>query len=277
VTVETTTISIAGGIEVPLLVSAKMVKGFQHGFTTRAGGVSPPPFDSLNLGWKWGDRGECVDENHRRLLAVSGADSMFRASQIHGIRILRVRRGDDARAIAAAEADGLCSDEPGVGLSVHVADCTPIVLACPRTGACAVLHAGWRGTVAGMARAGVENLVSQFGCRPHDLYVALGPCIGACCFEVGPEVVGAFTAAMSAAAENGVVVRTASRKPHIDLRLFQMLQLEASGVPPENIDISTDCTFCDPGRRFYSFRKSGRRTGQLVGFVVRSGAPTALP
>lgn len=276
-TVETTTISLVGGIEVPLLVSAKMAKGFHHGFTTRAGGVSPAPFDSLNLGWKWGDEREHVDENHRRLLAVSGADSMFRASQVHGIRIVRVRRGDDARAIAAAEADGLCSDAPGVGLSVHVADCTPIVMACSRTGACAVLHAGWRGTVAGMARAGVETLAAQFGCRPRDLHTALGPCIGACCFEVGPEVVDAFIAAMPAALENGVVIRSEARKPRIDLRLFQRLQLEASGVPPENIDVGTDCTFCDPGRRFYSFRKSGRRTGQLVGFVVRSGAATASP
>ncbi len=273
--VETTTISIADGIEVPLLVSATLAKGFHHGFTTRAGGVSPPPFDSLNLGWKWGDQRACVDENHRRLLAGSGADVMFRASQVHGVRIVRVRRSDDARAIAAVEADGLCSDEPGVGLSVHVADCTPIVMTCSRTGACAVLHAGWRGTAAGMARAGVKALASQFGCRPRDLHAVLGPCIGPCCFEVGPEVVGAFSAVMPAALENGIVVRSGTRKPRIDLRLFQLLQLEASGVPSENIDVSTDCTFCDPGRRFYSFRKSGRRTGQMVGFVVRSGAVTA--
>jgi YfiH family protein len=272
-----TTISIAGDIEVPVLASSKIPTGFRHGFTTRGGGVSPPPFDSLNLGWKWGDRRECVDENHRRLLAVSGADTMFRASQVHGVRVLRVRRGDDAGAVAALEADGLCSDEPGVGLSVHVADCTPIVMACPRTGACAVLHAGWRGTVEGMARAGVESLVSQFGCRPRDLRVALGPCIGVCCFEVGPEVAAAFTKAMPAVLENGVGVRAAGRKPHIDLRLFQRLQLEATGVLLENIDASTDCTLCDPGGRFYSFRKSGRRTGQLVGFVVRSKIATALP
>lgn len=274
---ETATISIADGIEVPLLFSARMANGFRHGFTTRVGGVSPPPFDSLNLGWKWGDERNCVDENHRRLLAVSGADIMFRASQVHGVRVLRVRRGDAARAIAAEEADGLCSDEPGVGLSVHVADCTPIVMACPRTGACAALHAGWRGTVAGMARAGVESLVSRFGCQPRDLRVALGPCIGACCFEVGPEVVGAFTSAMPEAEKNGVVVHGEVRKPRIDLRLFQRLQLEAAGVPPDNIDTSTDCTLCDAGRRFYSFRKSGRRTGQLVGFVVRSDDATASP
>jgi copper oxidase (laccase) domain-containing protein len=82
---------------------------------------------------------------------------------------------------------------------------------------------------------------------------------------------------MPAVLENGVGVRAAGRKPHIDLRLFQRLQLEATGVLLENIDASTDCTLCDPGGRFYSFRKSGRRTGQLVGFVVRSKIATALP
>jgi YfiH family protein len=266
---ETQAVRIAGGVEVPLVVSARLPAGFRHGFTTRAGGISAPPFDSLNLGWKWGDDHANVDENHRRLLAASGASTMLRVSQVHGIRILRVGRGADPRAVAGEQADGLCTDEPGLGLSVHVADCTPIVMACPRTGACAALHAGWRGTVAGMARAGVDTMKSQFGCRPEDLRVALGPCIGACCFEVGGEVEDAFVAAMPAAREKGVVVNSAGRKAHIDLRAFQARQFEAAGILPQHIDISTDCTLCDAGRRFYSFRGAGRATGQSVGFIVR--------
>jgi YfiH family protein len=266
---ETQVARIAGGVEVPLVVSARLPAGFRHGFTTRAGGISAPPFDSLNLGWKWGDDHANVDENHRRLLAASGASTMLRASQVHGIRILRAGPGDDPRAIAAEQADGLCTDVPGLGLSVHVADCTPILMACPRTGACAALHAGWRGTVAGMARAGVDTMHSQFGCRPEDLRVALGPCIGACCFEVGREVEDAFVAAMPAAREKGVVVNSAGRKARIDLRAFQVRQFEAAGILPQRIDISTDCTLCDAGWRFYSFRGAGRATGQSVGFIVR--------
>jgi YfiH family protein len=260
---------IAGGVEVPLVVSGKMPAGFRHGFTTRAGGISAPPFDSLNLGWKWGDDSACVDENHRRLLAASGASTMLRASQVHGVRILRVRRGDDPASVAGEQADGLCSDEPGLGLSVHVADCTPILMACPRTGACAALHAGWRGTVAGMARAGVETMASELGCRPQELCVALGPCIGPCCFEVGDEVVDAFLAAMPAARNNGVIVPMVGHKSRIDLRCFHRSQLEAAGVLRENIDASTDCTLCDAHRRFYSFRGAGRATGQSVGFILR--------
>ena len=266
---DTRVASLVGGADVPLLVCARMPAGFHHGFTLRAGGVSAPPFDALNLGWKWGDDPACVGENHRRLLAACGASAMLRASQVHGVRILRVGCGDDPARVAAEKADGLCSDEPGLGLSVHVADCTPILMACPRTGACAALHAGWRGTVAGMARAGVEIMVAQFGCRPGDLHVALGPCIGSCCFEVGGEVEEAFAAAMPAAGPGGVLVRILGRKTRIDLRRFQRLELEAAGVRGEHIDASVDCTLCDAGRRFYSYRGAGRSTGQSVGFILR--------
>ncbi len=265
---EIRTFTTSDGVAVPLMVSATIAAPFRHGFTTRAGGVSEPPFDTLNLGWKWGDRCEHVDENHRRLLDVSRASAMFRVSQVHGTRIVRVRHADDLHAVAAERADGLCSDEPGVAISIHVADCTPILLACPRTGAFAALHAGWRGTVAGIARAGVEMMTAQFGCRPGELRAALGPCIGGCCFEVGPGVVDAFVAANPAARENGSVMR-GKKKEHIDLRLVQQIELESAGVLPANIDASAACTHCDPHQRFFSFRKAGRATGQMVGFIVR--------
>lgn len=259
----------ADGQELPLLVSSLFPERFRHGFTTRAGGVSAPPFASLNLGWRWGDDEANVVENHRRLLLAAGARAMLRAAQVHGTRVLRVQGNDLAATIAATDADGLASDEVGLGLSVHVADCTPILMACAATGACAALHAGWRGTVRGMAGQGVRVLVRELGCRPADLCVALGPCIGACCFEVGPEVAAAFFTAMPAALHNGVIVATPGRKARIDLRRYQRLELEAAGVPPENIDASTDCTFCDPAGRFFSYRRAGRATGQMVGFVVR--------
>jgi YfiH family protein len=267
---DTRVVPIGDGVDVPLLVSTRMPAGFRHGFTTRAGGVSAPPFDALNLGWKWGDDPACVGENHRRLLVASGASLMLRASQVHGIRIVRVGRDAKPAGVATEHADGLCTDEPGLGLSVHVADCTPILMACPRTGACAALHAGWRGTVAGMARAGVEALVAEFGCRPEDLHVALGPCVGSCCFEVGGEVEATFVGAMPLAGTSGVLVRTPGRKTRIDLRRFQRIELETAGVHSENIDASDDCTLCDASRRFYSFRGAGRSTGQSVGFILRA-------
>lgn len=266
---ETQVVGIAGGEEVPLVVSGHMPAGFRHGFTTRAGGISAPPFDSLNLGWKWGDDPGNVGENQRRLQAASGATTLLRVSQVHGDRILRVRRSDDPATVAGEKADGLCTDEPGVGLSVHVADCTPMLMACARTGACIALHAGWRGTVAGMAGAGVEALISHFGCRPADLHVALGPCIGPCCFEVGDEVVDAFIAAMPGDGTSGVIISHSGRKAHIDLRALQRVQLAKAGVLPQHIDASTDCTVCDPSGRFFSYRRAGSATGQSVGFILR--------
>lgn len=259
----------ADGGMLPLLVSSLLPAGFRHGFTTRAGGVSEPPFATLNLGWKWGDRAEAVAENHRRLLAVAGATVMLRASQVHGVHILGARGDDRPDRVAAQEADGLASAAPGLGLSVHVADCTPILMACPVTGACAALHAGWRGTFAGMATAGVHYLTTAFGCPPSDLRVAQGPCIGVCCFEVGAEVAAAFAAAMPGAVDQGIVRTPPGAKPHVDLRRFQRLQLEAAGVRPEHIDTSGDCTVCDGGQRFFSYRRAGRATGQSVGFIVR--------
>jgi polyphenol oxidase len=266
---ETKLFTSSDGTALPLLVSSIIGAGSRHGFTARAGGVSQPPFDSLNLGWKWGDRAESVDENHRRLAAASGGSTVFRASQVHGTRVLRVRAADDPGVVAGTPADGLCTDDPGVAVSVHVADCTPILLACARTGACAALHAGWRGTVARVALAGVAAMVEQFGCRPKDLRVALGPCIGACCFEVGPEVAAAFIAADSNARDNGSVL-SGARKDRVDLRRVQRIQFESAGVLPDNIDASVDCTFCDPDRRFFSFRRAGRATGQMVGFILRA-------
>jgi hypothetical protein len=122
--------------------------------------------------------------------------------------------------------------------------------------------------VAGVARAGVAALVEGFGCRPHDLRVALGPCIGPCCFDVGPEVVAAFEVAWPKAHAAGIVVDVAGFRPRIDLRRCLRLQFQAAGVSPEHIDASSDCTACDPAGRFFSFRHSGRLTGQLVGFIV---------
>jgi hypothetical protein len=252
-------------------VSPTIPASFRHGFSTRAGGVSTAPYESLNLGAKWGDSPESVAENQRRLLVISGARTMYAVSQVHGARVVRVVAGADPAAVKDEQADGLCGDGPGLGLSVHVADCVPVLIADPRTGACAALHAGWRGTVAGVTTGGVAALVGAFACRPEDLRVALGPCIGSCCFDVGPEVVAAFEAAWPGASAVGVVLETAGFQPRVDLRRCLSLQLQAAGVLPEHIDVSSDCTHCDPAGRFYSFRRSGRLTGQLVGFIVASG------
>jgi YfiH family protein len=255
----------------PLVRSAGIPAAFRHGFTTREGGVSRAPFDSLNLGRKWGDAAADVVENRRRVERAAGAGGgLFVATQVHGAAIARVRAGDARADVAPVEADGLCSDEPGVALAVLVADCIPAVLADPRTGAFAAVHAGWRGTVAGVLPAAVRALGQHFGARPEDLRVALGPAIGVCCFEVGPEVVDAVVAVLPDARAAGVVIdpHDAGGKARVDLRASNRLLLERAGVPPAAIDLETDCTVC-ARQRFFSYRRDQGKTGQQIGFIAR--------
>jgi YfiH family protein len=253
----------------PILLTSPVIPApFRHGFTTRAGGVSAPPFDSLNLGMKWGDGRENVLENRRRLLGASGASALYLARQVHGAQVVQVRPGDDPAIVAGEEADAVCSDAPGLAVGVYVADCVPLVLADPRTGAYAAVHAGWRGTVAGVVEATVAALARSYGTRREELRVALGPAIGPCCFEVGPEVAAAFAAALPGAA--GVVVEQTGRKPHVDLRQALRLQLLGAGVAAVGIDAGGPCTMCDPAGRFYSYRRDATHTGQHVGFIGRA-------
>ena len=262
-----------GRWELPLLRSELIAAPFVHGFTTRAGGVSAPPFDTLNLGAKWGDDPARVSENRRRLERAT-LGPLFVARQVHGTTIARVRAGDEPAALAQVEADGICSDSPGLAVGVFVADCVPALVVDPRTGSFAAVHAGWRGTVAGVLPAAVRALATEFGSRPEDLRVALGPAIGPCCFEVGPEVVAAFEALFPDARARGIVLpspRGAAGKANVDLKAANRQLLERTGVAPAAIDAGPECTHCDRAR-FFSFRRDGGGTGQLMGVVGRADA-----
>jgi YfiH family protein len=258
------------GRPLPLLVSPVIPPEFRHGFTTRAGGVSPPPYDTFNLGLAWGDAREGVMENRRRLRAWLGVERLYLVRQVHGPAVIRVEgTGVPAETLAAQEADGLYTDAPGAALGVFVADCVPVLLADPRTGACAAVHAGWRGVVAGVVTSAVRALGQAYGTKPEDVRAAMGPSIGACCFEVGPEVVAAFRQLREPDGGDGVVRERSGAKPHIDLRRALALELEALGVPAGQIDAGGECTKCDPQSRFYSYRRDNTRTGQLMGVIAR--------
>jgi YfiH family protein len=149
-------------------------------------------------------------------------------------------------------------------------------MADARTGAVAAVHAGWRGTVAGVVPGTVRRMSDEFGTRPADLRVALGPAIGVCCFEVGEEVVQAAEAAMAripgaqTTETAGGIVQRGAGKPHVDLKRLNQLLLVAAGVPVDNIDAGPECTSCDRAR-FFSYRRDGGRTGQMVGFIAARG------
>ncbi|HET6150163.1 MAG TPA: peptidoglycan editing factor PgeF [Polyangia bacterium] len=259
-------VDVGGGAQVPLVRSEIIPARFHHGFTTRRGGVSRPPYDSLNLGSKWGDARVNVVENQRRLLAAAGADRIFVARQVHGASAVRVRAGDSIDTVAAIEADALYSDAAGLALGAYVADCVPALIADPRTGAFAAVHAGWRGTVAGVLPAAVRALCGDLGARPGDLRVALGPAIGVCCFEVGDEVVAVVEQLIPGAASAGAIRPGPRGRAHVDLKRVNVLLLQAEGVPASSVDAGPECTSCERAR-FFSYRRDQGRTGQAIGFI----------
>jgi YfiH family protein len=243
---------------VPLLRSAVLPAPFVHGFTTRQGGVSQGGFASLNLGAKWGDTQTNVDENRRRVLQAAGLAQVYTVRQVHGAAVVELE-GHTPAPVNDREADAIIAYEPQVGVGVYTADCVALLVCDVRTGAVAAAHAGWRGTVAGVATA-VVHALERRGSAARDLRAVIGPSIGPCCFEVGPEVAAAFAPEF---------VRRGKAKPTIDLRAANCGQLMAAGVPAASIDARPPCTMCD-GSRFYSFRRDGQNTGQHLAFITRA-------
>src|SRR6185436_10728393 len=151
--------------------------------STRDGGVSAPPWDTLNLGRSVGDDAAAVRENRARFARRIGAAPVY-LRQVHGARVVRIdREMADAEPV---EADAAFTTEPGVACTVQVADCMPVLLAAPNGRAVAAAHAGWRGLAGGVIEAALAALCDAAACAPADVLVWLGPCIGPSAFEVGP-------------------------------------------------------------------------------------------
>lgn len=233
---------------------------FIHGFPERHGGVSTGARSSLNLGYKWGDDPANVDENRRRVADHVGFDlgNLYCTEHVHGTAVWQVGRPLPE----PAEFDGMVCDHSGPILGAFAADCIPLVFADAEAGVCGAAHSGWRGTVNGMGREMVVAMQSV-GANPAAIRVALGPCIGPCCFEVGREVAGEFSRALPDTAN---VVVDGAAKEHVDLRLAMRAILESAGVLPEHIDDRPPCTKCNPDR-FFSYRRDATGAGIHMGFI----------
>lgn len=257
----------ADGVEF-LTIPAFEKAGFRAVFSTRIGGVSEGGLSSLNLGLSRGEPAERTRENYRRICAAAGLEeaSLVMAAQTHTANVRRVffaDRGEGLLRREFADVDGLATDERGVTLVTFHADCTPIFLADPRTRAMALLHAGWRGTAAGMAQAGVDFLTRTFGARPQELLAAIGPSAGGCCYEVSDEV------AQALAVRGGACCRP-GRPGHqmADLWEANRRQLLDAGVREENLTICGECTVCCP-ELYYSHRVQGADRGSMAAFLTR--------
>jgi YfiH family protein len=239
--------------------------GFRHGFSLRTGGVSAAPFAALNLARNVGDSPEAVRENHRLFADIVGYDParLYEVSQVHGAGV-EVAEGGDPVAFRGREADALVGRAPGVAVGVRVADCVPLLVADPSSGAVAAIHAGWRGVVAGVIRSGIEALRRASKAEPGALLCAIGPHIGPDAFEVGDDVARQIAAAAPDAAR---VVLAREPRPHVSLERAVVAQLLALGMTAGNIERVPGCTFSEP-ERFYSFRRDGSRSGRHLAAIV---------
>ena len=269
--------------EVPLLVPARAPRWLFLAFTTRAGGVSTGPWAELNLGRSTGDEPARVDENRRRVLGATGERWRWVAAArlVHGADVAVADPDRPWPAGALPAADALVTTAPGVLLWATFADCVPVFLwgeapaarrgtATPPRGV-ALAHAGWRGTLAGVASAAALRLAESLGVPTAGLWALIGPSIGPCCFEVDEPVLDRVYGRFAWAEE---VLRPSPRGAgyrHWDLWETNRRLLVEAGLRPERVAVAGLCTACDTGT-FYSHRASGGRTGRMAGLVgIRPG------
>ncbi|MFQ6057621.1 MAG: peptidoglycan editing factor PgeF [Anaerolineae bacterium] len=229
-----------------------------HGVFTRLGGMSQPPYASLNVGHTVGDNLEAVEANHACICQALGIarEAIATARQVHGSRVAVVGGEDCGRVLPAT--DALVTNVPGVALMLRFADCVPLLLYDPLRRAIGLAHAGWRGTVEKLAQKTVLAMVKAFGSRPRDLIAALGPAIGPCCYQVGEEVARAVREALGGGA--GLLQEQSDGSLHFGLWRANQRQLAAIGV--ERIEVAELCTACRVDE-FFSHRAEKGRTGRF--------------
>lgn len=275
----------AGGMEILQVAALSEIPWVVHGFSTRAGGTSVLAGERvLNLGGTEWDTRARVEANRKKFLAALGADriELVLPRQIHSDAVHVMRRAPRSR----PSGDALLTAESGMLLGVKTADCVPILLVDVRHRVVGVVHAGWRGTLKRVAAKALGRMRMEFATRPADVRAAIGPGIGRCCYEVGPEVTQAFAGQFSNARDwfDGPFDRLASGEEPNPLKWLSMTppghdapaprvrldlaganrsQLVAAGVPGRNIVTSELCTACRTDL-FFSHRRERGRTGRLL-------------
>ena len=254
--------------------------GFRNGFSTRGGGTSPMPEHALNLAGFNEDTAENILENRRRFLKLfpsgPGGWALAGCWQVHGSDVRLINQLDEARPAEDARGDtiycdAIVSNARGVLAGVKTADCVPILMGDSATGAFAAVHAGWRGTLAQVALKALERMVHEYGTRPPDVIVAIGPAAGACCYEVGTDVIEAFRSSFP-----NQDLFTATRAAHacIDLLKSNREQLLSAGVAADRIYVAPLCTMCRPDL-FFSYRREKNvqgKVGRLMSVIGRAAA-----
>ncbi len=253
-----------------LIYMTSSVLPARHAFLTRFGGVSEGIFASLNLSSSRGDEPENVRENYRRAAALMGAgiDDCAVTKQVHGNVVRVVTRADRHPALSKVpyEADGIVTAEKGMPIFCFTADCVPALLLDPENRVAGAVHCGWRSSVADILRIALERMES-LGAEREKVRTAMGPAIGACCFETDGDVPAAIEAYLGGDVE-GLWTRKENGKFLVDLRGANKRRLLQLGLKEENIDLSGECTFCSH-EKYWSHRYTrGNRGGQAACIVL---------
>jgi len=240
-----------------------------HAVFTRLGGVSLPPYATLNLSHSVGDDPKAVEVNYNR---VHRALHIHRSQTVtchltHSTHVFVVTAADGGRSVG--QGDAMITAEPGVYLSMRFADCVPILLHDPVQGAVGLAHAGWRGTVKNVAGAVIQALVSKLGCSPEKIMAAVGPAIGPCCYQVGSEIIQAVEATFprrGPAGDHGepLLHRRTDHRAYFDLWEANRRQLVAAGVG--QVVVAGLCTACRTDH-FFSHRAEHGHTGRFGAII----------
>ncbi|CAM4259208.1 peptidoglycan editing factor PgeF [Paenibacillus tarimensis] len=255
------------------------VPGLTAGITGREGGVSGEPWRSLNCAFHVGDEPEAVIRNRRLVTDALGwpLDAWTCAEQVHGTAVFRVMEKDKGsgslnRESAIPDSDAIMTDVPGVLLASFYADCVPLFFLDPVNHAVALAHAGWKGTVGEIARNTIAAMSSAYGTDPASLRCAIGPSIGACCYEVyGPVKDQIVEAASRLSQEAGVsmdalVTVEGNETARVNLKEINRQIMIKEGILATNIEITKQCTGCLTGE-FYSHRVEQGRAGRMASFI----------
>lgn len=251
-----------------LTLSAGLLRsaGFRHGFSLRAGGVSTPPYDTLNLGRNVGDDPVAVARNHSLFARQVGYEPgrLYEVNQVHGGRVETIDPQVAPAQFRDRAADALVCASADCAIGVRVADCVPVLLADPESGAVAAVHAGWRGVVARVLASSVEALCALSGAPAARLLCAVFPGIGVDAFEVGEDVAAQLLASVGGASG---IVRRGSGRPHVDLARAVQVSLWGAGLAPARVELIEGCTYAD-AIRFYSFRRDAGNTGRHLAAIL---------
>lgn len=238
------------------IVSPRILRSFPAlgcGMSTRAGGVSPPPF-GMNLSLRVGDEVGNVERNKALFFEALGIAPMQIASpvQCHSAVVKRVTTPGTYE-----DCDALMTNVPGLYLSILVADCVPILMYDPESRAVAAVHAGWKGSAEEIASVTIERLRKEFGSLPGHVVAFIGPSAGSCCYEVGREVALRF---------NHDVREERGGRTFLNLKLENRNQLLKAGLSNGNIETENSCTVCSPGI-YHSYRREGKQSGRMMAII----------